>query len=253
MRRLTAAVSVVGVVMTAFLVGTSINRPVAQQLPATGELAPGQGIPEQIYSAKPWLPTIGSEPIPPIAYIVEEAYLDRPVAISVDGSYRYLPGPPGDEGYTLSSYAVSRDGQHVAVAWSGVGEAWTGAPVRAQIWAYDVTTRGRRGHWLAKGFGGEITELAYRPDNEGFAWQESRPVKGEPDADPDVVVVAMYWDHYRQDVVGAEGPVAWSPDGSELLVNQLDGDARVVSLPQGGSRVLAGAHRHRVRGFRMVR
>lgn len=232
--------AVVGLVTLAVLAGISLDRPAPEPLPGNGQLGPGQGIPAQIYALKPWLPTIGDDPIPPIVYVVEQSYLDRPVAISVDGSYRYLPGPPGDEGYTLSSYALSKDGRHVAMAWSGVGQRWTGSPVHAQVLAYDVTTGERTGPWLGHGFAGEITDLVWRPDNQGFAWQERRQVGTQPDPSTEsVVVVATHWEHYQVDVKGAEGPVAWSPDGTQLVVSRIDGPhAAIIDLPAGTGRVL---------------
>ncbi len=225
--RVTAGAALVGLVVVAALVGTSIARPAPEPLPGNGQLAPGQGLPARIYDVSSRLAAIGGDPIPPIAYVYETTYLDDPVAVSVDGSYRYLPSAPDVPGYALSGRAVSPDGTKLAMAWSL--EDWDVEHVqaRATIEVYDLTAGGSPVTHLGSGLGGASVDLAWKPDGQGLAWQELGPAVPQRDGTfvrAPVSVAVFDWAlgqrAQRTDIVG---PVGWSPDGTLLVAQDLDG------------------------------
>ena len=206
-------------------------RPVSHDsLPATRPLAPGEGIPATIHDVQPWLPSLGATTAPPVAYVYVLPYGIRPIALSVDGSYRYLPAAP--DPYTdgeMTSFAVSPDGLHLAVAWSGsAGSEQT--PAHAVVYAYDLTTGDRRGPWLGQGLASQITGLAWRWDGSGLAWEEFRADEPDGSAGTARVVVLDWSAGTRKDLESYIGPVAWAPDGRSLVAQRAEVGAGFQTL-----------------------
>ncbi len=223
-RAITGLVAAACLALVAVMVTALPDRQHAPAIPADGELAPGQGLPSRIYAVKPWLPTIGSRPTPALAYLLPSVRSDLRMAVAVDGSYWLLPmQPPGPAvaGWEVSSYALSPDGLHLAVAWSQPYATNTPgsrpvAPAHAGIYVYDLAEGTHRGPWLGRGLGGRITDLVWAPKAQGLAWEEFRP--SNPGASGGTVAaVAFDWTRgIRRDLNGVSAPLAWSPDGGRI-------------------------------------